>query len=163
MICNDTLKVVCQIVSYDVFRALKKQDKKLLWMVRGHFANDPRALPKVISAAPTNRNVRFDGDVIAMAQSWAVPSPTQALELLYIKFSDLRLSITAYIMVSVIPCTEIGIRQMAVDWISPIDDDELVDYLFALVESLKVDTYTQSPMATFLLERALTNARYCSI
>ena len=80
-----------QLIAQDVFQSLSAQDKKMMWMIRSHFASDPRALPKVISAAPLNRPIKLMDDTVGMAAAWAEPSPTQALELLHAKFSDIRL------------------------------------------------------------------------
>lgn len=48
---------------------------------------------------------------------------------------------------------------MAVKWISQLSSDELVDYLPQLVQALKHQTFETSPLAEFLLERALASPR----
>lgn len=48
---------------------------------------------------------------------------------------------------------------MAVGWIRELSNDELVDYLPQLLQALKHETYETSPLAIFLLERALLSPR----
>ena len=51
------------------------------------------------------------------------------------------------------------VRFVAISWIKELGSDELVDYLPQLVQALKHETYDASPLAKFLLERALTSPR----
>lgn len=51
------------------------------------------------------------------------------------------------------------VRKVAVQWIRCIGSDELVDYLPQLVQALKYETFEGSPLAHFLLERALMSPR----
>lgn len=48
---------------------------------------------------------------------------------------------------------------MAVSWIQDIGRDEIIDYLPQLVQALKHETYDSSPLAAFLLRRALCSPR----
>lgn len=48
---------------------------------------------------------------------------------------------------------------MAVSWIQEMGRDEIVDYLPQLVQALKHETYDSSPLAAFLLRRALCSPR----
>jgi phosphatidylinositol-4-phosphate 3-kinase len=54
---------------------------------------------------------------------------------------------------------DIDVRRMAVNWLRSLGSDELVDYLPQLVQALKHETWEGSPLASFLLERALTSPR----
>ena len=102
-----------------------------------------RALPKVIASAPVVRPIRLAAQTVEMAKSWARLTPTQSLELLHFRYTDSSLSYDGVGVLLIIHILDI--RALAVDWISEIGDDELVDYLFAL--------------ARFLFRRALGNPR----
>jgi len=54
---------------------------------------------------------------------------------------------------------DVDVRRMAVNWLRSLGSDELVDYLPQLVQALKHETWEPSPLAYFLLERALTSPR----
>ena len=51
------------------------------------------------------------------------------------------------------------VREMAVNRIRELTNDELVNYLPQLLQALKHETYEASPMSRFLLERALLSPR----
>lgn len=48
---------------------------------------------------------------------------------------------------------------MAVSWVQDMGRDEIIDYLPQLVQALKHETYDSSPLAAFLLRRALCSPR----
>ena len=50
---------------------------------------------------------------------------------------------------------------MAVDWMSAVSDDDFVDFLPQLLEALKLETWTVSPLATLMLERSLKSPKVC--
>ena len=54
---------------------------------------------------------------------------------------------------------DMQVREMAVNRIRELTNDELVDYLPQLLQALKHETYEASPLAKFLLERALLSPR----
>lgn len=51
------------------------------------------------------------------------------------------------------------VRKFAVKWIKGLSNDELVDYLPQLVVALRHETYEDSPLAGFLLDRSLRSPR----
>lgn len=51
------------------------------------------------------------------------------------------------------------VRKFAVRWIQGLSNDELVDYLPQLVVALRHETYEDSPLAEFLLDRSLRSPR----
>lgn len=77
-----------------------------------------------------------------MLHTWTRLKPIQALELLLPVYPDLE------------------VRKMAVRWIRGLTNDELVDYLPQLVVALRHETYENSPLAQFLLDRALRSPRF---
>lgn len=54
---------------------------------------------------------------------------------------------------------DMKVRELAVSRIKDLTNDELVDYLPQLLQALKHETYEASPLARFLLERALLSPR----
>lgn len=51
------------------------------------------------------------------------------------------------------------VRKKAVHWLWGLSSDELVDILPQLVVALRHETYEDSPLAYFLLDRALRSPR----
>jgi hypothetical protein len=47
------------------------------------------------------------------------------------------------------------VRQVAIEWMSSVSSDDFVDYLPQLLEALKHETWSASPLAKLLLERSL--------
>lgn len=54
---------------------------------------------------------------------------------------------------------DMEVRKLAVKWIRGISNDELVDYLPQMVVALRHETYEDSPLARFLLDRSLRSPR----
>jgi phosphatidylinositol-4-phosphate 3-kinase len=54
---------------------------------------------------------------------------------------------------------DVQVRQCAIDWMSEISSDDMVDYLPQLLEALKHETWSVSPLAKLLLQRALKSPR----
>ena len=48
---------------------------------------------------------------------------------------------------------------MAIKWLSQVSSDDLVDYLPQLLEALKHETWSASPLAKLMLERSLESPR----
>lgn len=55
---------------------------------------------------------------------------------------------------------DLEIRRMAIRWIRGLTNDELVDYLPQLVVALRHETYENSSLAQFLLDRSLRSPRF---
>merc|ERR1719210_87085 len=75
--------------------------------------------------------------------SWQRPEPMDVLQLFLPIFPDIH------------------VRRMAVDWMSAVSDDDFVDFLPQLLEALKLETWTVSPLATLMLERSLKSPKVC--
>lgn len=52
------------------------------------------------------------------------------------------------------------VRKCAVKWVSAMGTDGLVDYLPQLVVALKFETYENSTLAEFLLDRSMRSPRF---
>lgn len=114
--------------------------REVLWEKRYYLQSLSHALPKVLHAAHSWDFASLV-DLHALIRSWQPLSPLQALELILPRYPDLE------------------VRAHAVRWISAMPNDQLVDFLPQLVQALKHDTYEASPMAEFLLRRALESPR----
>ncbi|PNF36119.1 hypothetical protein B7P43_G10961, partial [Cryptotermes secundus] len=136
----NTQQQLLNIIEQDTFTMPAVEDREVLWEKRHYLFHMPQALPKVLLAAHS-----WDwaclGDLHAMLHMWSPMEPVSAMQLLLPCFPDL------------------DVRHMAVKWLRSLGSDELVDYLPQLVQALKHETWEASPLAYFLLERALTSPR----
>ncbi|KAH8370988.1 hypothetical protein KR093_005859 [Drosophila rubida] len=115
--------------------------REVFWEKRLYLQNYPNALPKVLHAAHSWDYANLI-DLHSLLHSWAPLSPLQALELLLPRYPDAK------------------VREKAVEWISHMPNDQLVDFLPQLVQSLKHDTYEASTLARFLLAKCLESPRF---
>ncbi|XP_075164138.1 phosphatidylinositol-4-phosphate 3-kinase catalytic subunit Pi3K68D [Haematobia irritans] len=114
--------------------------REVFWEKRLYLQNIPHALPKVLHAAHSWDYASLM-DLHSLLCSWSPLAPLQALELLLPRYPDAK------------------VREKAVQWISKLPNDQLVDYLPQLIQALKHDTYEASAMARFLLCKALESPR----
>ena len=114
--------------------------REVFWEKRLYLQNIPHALPKVLHAAHSWDYASLM-DLHSLLYSWSALSPLQALELLLPRYPDAK------------------VREKAVEWISKLPNDQLVDYLPQLIQALKHDTYEASAMARFLLCKSLESPR----
>ena len=114
--------------------------REVLWEKRYYLQSLPHALPKVLHAAHSWDFASLV-DLHALVKSWQPLSPLQSLELFLPRYPDME------------------VRAQAVRWISPMPNDQLVDFLPQLLQALKHDTYEASAMASFLLCRSLESPR----
>lgn len=115
--------------------------REVFWEKRLYLQNYPNALPKVLHAAHSWDYANLI-DLHSLLHSWTPLSPLQALELLLPRYPDAK------------------VREKAVEWISKMPNDQLVDFLPQLVQSLKHDTYEASALARFLLSKCLESPRF---
>ena len=125
-----------QILTKDLFNELKPEESRLLWEHRHFCRSVPRALPLILSSAPS-WEYQYLPEIYSLLASWAPMPPVDAMELLKVNFPDCR------------------VRGTAVQWMEKLSDDELCDYLPQLVQALKYEIYHDSALARFLLHRAL--------
>lgn len=120
---------------------LDKLDKReVLWEKRYYLHSFPHALAKILHAA-YSWDYNSVGDLHSLLHAWTPLEPLQAMELLLPRYPDLE------------------VRKVAVKWFSKISNDLLADFLPQLLQALKHDTYEASPLARFLLCRALESPR----
>ncbi|XP_049937857.1 phosphatidylinositol 4-phosphate 3-kinase C2 domain-containing subunit alpha isoform X1 [Schistocerca serialis cubense] len=136
----NTQELLNMIAEQDTFTRTPVEEREVLWEKRHYLYSKPKALPKVLLAAHS-----WDwaclADLHAMIHNWAKMDPLSALQLLLPCFPD----------------TEV--RRVAVTWVEDMGSDELVDLLPQLVQALKHETWEASPLAHFLLKRALISPR----
>ncbi|XP_015112954.1 phosphatidylinositol 4-phosphate 3-kinase C2 domain-containing subunit beta [Diachasma alloeum] len=137
---QNTKELLIDITQQDTFSRPPIDEREILWEKRHYLHEIPEALPKVLLAAHSWDWACLP-DLHASLRIWSPLPPVQALQLLLPCFPDIK------------------VREMAVGWIKELGNDELVDYLPQLLQALKHETYEASPLAKFLLERALLSPR----
>jgi len=140
-------------------------EREILWEKRHYLHDRPEALPKVLLAAHSWDWACLP-DLHASLRIWSPLPPVQALQLLlpwyallidyfFITTSEELFCKTSFSY----SFPDMKVREMAVDWIRELNNDELVDYLPQLLQAIKHETYEASPLTRFLLERALLSPR----
>ncbi|CAG9823212.1 unnamed protein product [Phaedon cochleariae] len=138
---NETQQLLEDACDQDLLYRFSPEIREILWEKRHYLYHLPTALPKVLLAAHSWEYDRLP-DLHGMLHTWTKLKPIQALELLLPVYPDLE------------------VRKMAIKWIRGLTNDELVDYLPQLVVALRHETYENSPLAQFLLDRALRSPRF---
>lgn len=129
-----------EILENDLFNELKPDKKTALWDYRYYCCKVSRALPLVLSCVDSWEYKRLT-EIYHLLEVWTPMFPVDAMELLKVNFPDCK------------------VRALAVKWMGNFSDDELCDYLPQLVQALKYEIYHDSPLARFLIRRALGNVR----
>lgn len=135
-------KKVAELLAQDPLKIYKMSavERNLVWSEREALINDPTALSKLMLAVDWSSPQKRDAALILLGK-WATPTPMQAMELLGSRFGEYRL------------------REYAVKCLEAFDDDELSEFLLQLTQALKYEPLHDSPLARFLLKRALANPR----
>lgn len=136
-----TQQLLMDVAAQDMLYKLPSDIREVLWEKRHYLYNIPEALPKVLLAAHSWEWACLP-DLYGMLYSWKPLQPIQALELLLPTFPDME------------------VRRYAVKWINGLTNDELVDFLPQLVVALRHETYEDSRLAEFLLDRSLRSPRF---
>lgn len=126
------------------YEGLEDDEKTLLWEHRLYLTKIPAALPKVLLSVPSwsCNNLKH---IYELLNSWTPMMAIDALQLLLPSFPDFR------------------IREVAVEWISKQQDDELCDYLPQLVQAFRYEKNIDCPLFWLLLDRALKNVRIANL
>eukprot|EP00727_Mastigamoeba_balamuthi_P006638 m51a1_g2595 putative phosphatidylinositol 3- (1445) ;mRNA; r:440263-446902 len=128
-----------RVLAMDPLLPLSTEDCRLLWEYRDIIRKTkPRCLPKVLRAVDWT-NTLMVREAHRLIEIWDPLKPHQAMELLDAKFADMR------------------VRQFAVRCLEGFTDSEVSTYLLQLIQVLKYEPYHFSPLARFLLVRALRN------
>jgi len=122
------------------FNSRPPLDREILWEKRHYLGGLSGALPKVLLAA-RSWDPKSLPSLYGMLEAWPQPDTIDVLQLFLPIFPD-----------SVV-------RATAVRWLSSLPSDELVDYLPQLVEAVKHETWSASPLSRLLIHRSLTSPR----
>ena len=122
------------------FNSRHPGDKEILWEKRHYLRGVAGALPKVLLAARTWDPASLPG-LYGLLESWPRPDLIDILQLLLPIFPDTQ------------------VRATAVNWLSSLQSDELLDFLPQLVEAVKHETWAASPLAFLLIQSSLASPR----
>ncbi|XP_015248798.1 PREDICTED: phosphatidylinositol 4,5-bisphosphate 3-kinase catalytic subunit alpha isoform [Cyprinodon variegatus] len=130
-----------QLSNRDPLSEITEQEKDFLWRHRQYCIHIPAILPKILLAVKWNSRDEVAQMYCLLEELPYIP-PEQAMELLDCNYPDPR------------------VRHFAVRCLEKyLTDDKLSQYLIQLVQVLKYEQYLDSPLARFLLQKALTNQR----
>jgi phosphatidylinositol-4,5-bisphosphate 3-kinase len=133
---REDLLLLNRLVGQDPLYQLSEDEKLLLWENRFFLTNKTKALAKVLLSIDYN-DPKLVADAIRTLALWVKLPPHDALELLDSQYS----------------CPEI--REHGVKCLQAVSDADLRNYLLQLVQALKYEPYHDSPLAKFLLSRAI--------
>jgi phosphatidylinositol 3-kinase len=132
-----------RIATFPPTKELRQNEKNLIWRYRYSLTNDRRALTKFLTcvdwadAAEAQQAVKLMSD-------WATIDVGDALEMLSPSFK-----------VDVI-------RKHAVAFLRTVPDNELLVITLQLVQALRYESYDESDLFSFLLEKSLKNRQISS-
>ena len=139
----NTKQQLLDICGQDImtFTELPAHEKEILWEKRYYLKNVAGALPKVLLSAHSWDYLCLPG-LYGLLEYYQKPEAMDILQLFLPCFPDVK------------------VRQTAIDWLSEkVMDDDMVDFLPQLIEALKHETWTASPLSKLLLSRSLTSPR----
>jgi len=131
-------KMLATIKSMDALCTLKREQKELVWLCRRTLMTDPMMLPRFLLCVDWTDRSKAN-EARRCMEGWAKISPYQALELLSHHYADY------------------AVRLYAVNRLRILGDDELREVLLQITQLLKFEPYHDSPLARFVMERALAN------
>uniref|UniRef100_A0A4W5LU25 phosphatidylinositol-4,5-bisphosphate 3-kinase n=1 Tax=Hucho hucho TaxID=62062 RepID=A0A4W5LU25_9TELE len=135
------LSILKEIVDNKNYTEFFEDEKELLWKLRGVVRERyPESLSKLLLITKWNKHEDV-AQMVAFLQKWPDLPALHALELLDYSFPDPM------------------VRSFTIRCLRKLRDEELLQYLLQLVQVLKYESYLDCDLATFLLERALSNKR----
>ncbi len=150
------------------FTELSAGEREILWEKRFYLRQVAGALPKVLLSAHSWEYSSLPG-LYGLLHGWRRP---EAMDILQVRIVTMKMIFTlcedtmlvlthpVYSFQLFMPCfPDTQVRQCAVEWLAQIHSDELLDYLPQLLEALKHETYSSSPLARLLLQRSLDSPR----
>ncbi|XP_011404735.1 PREDICTED: phosphatidylinositol 4-phosphate 3-kinase C2 domain-containing subunit beta-like [Amphimedon queenslandica] len=133
------------LVLKDRFEELSEDDKKWVWAHRSScpsvLCSHARGLPLLLSVVPSWHSSNLSTVYQLLAQWSNDIHPTYGLELLDSQYPD-----------SVV-------RKKATDIVSQLSEDDFIDLLPQLVQSLKYDNFLVSPMINLFISKVTTSPR----
>ncbi|XP_049538922.1 phosphatidylinositol 4,5-bisphosphate 3-kinase catalytic subunit delta isoform [Anopheles darlingi] len=123
----------------DRLNDIHEQDRNAIWAKRRECMQQmPDGLPCLLYCVEWNNRDEV-AEIVSLLQKWPKLPVERALELLDYAYADNN------------------VRRYAVHCLRDIQDDELLLYLLQLVQALKHESYLNSDLVSFLLQRALHN------
>ena len=130
---------VMRIAQKDALYVLTEEEKQLVWRLRYSVrCNHPDSLAKVMQAVPWTEPAAA-AEAHRLLEHWPPMDPLLALELLDSKYPDAK------------------VRAYAVGCLERLGTNDLEEWMMQLVQALKCEAYHNSPLARFLLARALND------
>eukprot|EP00823_Brevimastigomonas_motovehiculus_P006200 TRINITY_DN5029_c0_g1_i1.p1 TRINITY_DN5029_c0_g1~~TRINITY_DN5029_c0_g1_i1.p1 ORF type:complete len:1166 (+),score=333.41 TRINITY_DN5029_c0_g1_i1:89-3586(+) len=131
------VKLLESIIESDALYAMTNEEKELIWKIRHHLMKYPQLLPKVLQACNWF-NVDYRNEMYKLLESWSPPpSALASLELLDVRYPDYR------------------IRKYAIEHLKRMGNNELSLYLLQMVQCLKYESYHDSCLSRFLMDKSL--------
>jgi hypothetical protein len=125
-----------RIIHADPLYQLNEEEKWRIWDNREKLKNNPKALPKFLLSVNWKNPVAVK-IAHGMLYEWEPPSKIDALELLDYNYADAK------------------VRQYALQQIDKFEDSKLADFILQLVQTLKFESYHDSSVGRFLLQRGI--------
>lgn len=126
-----------KLINIDPLSDLTPENKVLLWNARHYLIDIPEILPRVLECVDWTKP-DYRNEAYRLLKLWAIPSyPIEIVCLLDARYQDYR------------------VREYAVGVLKLLDDEDLRLYSLQLVQCLKYESYHDSPLARFLMERSI--------
>lgn len=135
---NLELKQLTQILRYPPSKHLALEEKEILWKFRYYLSNNKKALTKFLKCIDWT-DAQEAKQAVDMMTVWEPIELDDALELISVSFPDER------------------VRRYAVTRLEKADDEELLYYILQLVQAMKYEKTTDSPLINFIISRAAQN------
>ncbi|XP_037569711.1 LOW QUALITY PROTEIN: phosphatidylinositol 4-phosphate 3-kinase C2 domain-containing subunit alpha-like [Dermacentor silvarum] len=136
----DIQRTLLDLTVNDVSQPLPQSVRDMVWHYRHYLCDFPSLLPHLLRH-PACWNAANIDETYMLVRAWCPLSPEEALTLLSPTFPDSL------------------VRKYAVRSLQSVGSDELSLYLAQLVESLRFQTWDDSFLAVFLLQRARQSVR----
>ncbi|KAK8776631.1 hypothetical protein V5799_030024 [Amblyomma americanum] len=136
----DIQRTLLDLTVNDVSQPLPQSVRDMVWQYRYYLCDFPSLLPHLLRHPACWDSANID-ETYMLVRAWCPLSPEEALTLLSASFPDSL------------------VRKYAVRSLQSVGSDELSLYLAQLVESLRFQTWDDSFLATFLLQRARQSVR----
>ena len=135
---NPSKRKLEEIQQMTTFGELSNEQLALVWKFGRFLKDDPKSLPLyLLSVNYSNYQTKLEA--YYWMNQWAELEPAQALELISGKFMDPN------------------VRRFGVTKLGSLSDSQILDFLPQLCQALRYEKEHHSPLAMFLVNRALKN------
>lgn len=137
---KECLKHIARLSQKQTPILLSEEKRRYLWFYRFYCNNENCSLPLVLGSAP-GWDERTVSEMHTILRRWKFSHPLEALGLLTSSFPDQE------------------IRNVAVQQLDNLLNDELLEYLPQLVQAVKFEWNLESPLVQLLLHRSLQSVQ----